>query len=135
MSETFEQRYAKKRAAQLKNPVFVTRLTTTEINEELCRVMEAAGITRAELAEKMGVHRQFVTKMLNGNSNVTLLTLIKAVLAMDAELSFSIKPMKANTAQCDDSEWNVIPFPKAHGHGEAAISCSLSAQEALWRTG
>jgi len=54
------------------------------------RLMKAQGVSRAELARRMGVSRAYVTKLLNGNANITLETLAKFSLALNANLHLAV---------------------------------------------
>ncbi len=54
--------------------------------EDLHRLMERAGINRAELAEAAGVSPAFVSKVLNGSNNYTLKTMAKLARAVGAVL-------------------------------------------------
>ena len=46
-----------------------------DLTEQLCEIMEAKGITRADLARQLGKSRAWVTKVLRGDHNVTLKTI------------------------------------------------------------
>lgn len=84
--ETFQQQLA----VLMTKPSFLTEQLLIEINEEFCRIMEEQRISRAELAERMGVKPQFITRILNGNPNITLLTLVKVATALHAKLGFAL---------------------------------------------
>ncbi|MFL5483247.1 MAG: helix-turn-helix domain-containing protein [Gemmatimonadaceae bacterium] len=43
--------------------------------EAIARAMESSGITRAALAERLGCHKSFVTRVLSGPQNMTLATM------------------------------------------------------------
>ena len=47
-----------------------------DITDNICREMEHSEINRVELAERLNVSPPAVTKILNGNSNFTLKTLL-----------------------------------------------------------
>ncbi len=57
------------------------------INEEIVAQMEAKGITRTELARRLGVDKSYVTRMLNGMPNMTLKTLVSVASALDCRVS------------------------------------------------
>ncbi|HEX3067410.1 MAG TPA: helix-turn-helix transcriptional regulator [Thermoanaerobaculia bacterium] len=57
------------------------------INEEIVAQMEAKGITRTELARRLGVDKSYVTRMLNGMPNMTLKTLVSVASALDCQVS------------------------------------------------
>jgi len=61
--------------------------------EELLTLMKGQGINRTQLAEHMGVGSPRVTAMLNGSSNFTLETLIRAGRAVGANLEQTLVPV------------------------------------------
>lgn len=60
--------------------------------EELLQFMKREGINRSELAERMGVPPSRITKMLSGDSNLTIDTLVRAGAAVGAELKQTFVP-------------------------------------------
>jgi plasmid maintenance system antidote protein VapI len=56
------------------------------ITNRLIELMEEQGVSRSELAKRMGVQPSRVTAMLSGTSNLTIDTLVRAGLALGAEL-------------------------------------------------
>ena len=65
------------------DPLFLAERLLTEINEEICRLMNEQGVSRAELARRLGVSRQLITRMLHGNANMTIMTLVKVATALN----------------------------------------------------
>ncbi len=63
-----------------------------EIVEELLQFMKREGINRSELADRMGVGPSRITAMLNGTSNLTIDTLVRAGLAVGADLAQTFVP-------------------------------------------
>lgn len=63
--------------------------------EELVGGMEKAGISRAELARRLGTSPAYVTKVLRGNANFTLVSLVKLARAVGGELRISIEPPRS----------------------------------------
>jgi transcriptional regulator with XRE-family HTH domain len=63
-----------------------------EITEEICKQMKANSITRTELAERLNSSKAYVTKMLRGNSNFTLESLVKIAEALGCELNVRMCP-------------------------------------------
>ncbi len=64
-----------------------------DITDNICREMEHSEINRVELAERLNVSPPAVTKILNGNSNFTLKTLlsISDALGLDLKIDFRKK--------------------------------------------
>ena len=62
------------------------------IVEELCKLMKREGINRSQLAERMNVPPSRITKMLSGDSNLTIDTLVRAGRAVGADLAQTFVP-------------------------------------------
>ncbi len=56
----------------------------SEFGEDVCRLMDEQGVSRAELARRLGTSRAYVTKLLGGNANFTLQTMAKVAMALGA---------------------------------------------------
>lgn len=59
------------------------------VSEEINRIMLKEGVSKSELAEKMGVSRPYVTKLLRG-ANVSLQTLSKVASALGYKTCISM---------------------------------------------
>lgn len=55
--------------------------------------MESCGITRTDLAEKIGTSPAYVTKILRGDTNFTLESMVKIAQALDCEMDFELRPL------------------------------------------
>jgi plasmid maintenance system antidote protein VapI len=64
------------------DPEYVAEGLALEITEEACRIMLEKGISRARLAELMGVSRAYVTRTLNAPPNLTLKSIAQLALAL-----------------------------------------------------
>jgi transcriptional regulator with XRE-family HTH domain len=60
--------------------------------EDLARVMEREGVSRAELARRLGATPAYVTKILRGNVNFTLATMVRLARALGGELQVKLTP-------------------------------------------
>jgi transcriptional regulator with XRE-family HTH domain len=58
-----------------------------DITERICELMEVRGINRKQLAEIIGSSPAFITKILNGNSNFTLKTMLSLADALGCKLA------------------------------------------------
>ncbi len=63
-----------------------------EATELVSRLMEEQGLTKAELARRMGKSRAWLTQLLNGSANMTLRTLAEVLVEMDAEARLQARP-------------------------------------------
>src|SRR3989338_8971004 len=72
------------------DPDFQAAGSAFEIMEQASLLMESAGISRSELAERMNVSRPYVTRLLKAPSNLTLRTMWQLALSLDAKVSVGI---------------------------------------------
>jgi len=80
-----------------------------EFTESLTVVMEAQGVTRAELARRLGVSAAYVTKMLRGNANFTLRSMVRAARALHA--TFRPRLERPVGEGLDRGEWRIARGP------------------------
>ena len=73
-----------------------------DFTEDLCRWMEEKGVSRAELARRIGTSPAYVTKILRGNSNFTLASMVRIAMALESELRIHLAPRGAMTRWIDD---------------------------------
>ena len=74
------------------DPEYRTELLLIELNDQICAQMERTGMSRADLARKLGVSRAAVTRMLNGSPNMTLKKLVTVALALGVQVSVELRP-------------------------------------------
>jgi transcriptional regulator with XRE-family HTH domain len=85
------------------------RVTETKIDEEMLAVvtrvtnevswyMRERGLTRADLASRMGVSPGRVSQILGGGENLTLRTLAALSTALDARFDIQLSALKAADA-------------------------------------
>ncbi|HTW90577.1 MAG TPA: helix-turn-helix transcriptional regulator [bacterium] len=68
----------------------------------LVRLLEARGVKRTELAEKLGTNRGYVTRILNTEYNLSIETMAKIALALDARVTLNLQPRRrARTSPAD----------------------------------
>ena len=73
-----------------------------EFTEELFRVMEEKKVNRSELARRIGTSQAYVTKVLRGNANFTLSTMVKLAQALEMDVKIHLAPPGAFTVWKDD---------------------------------
>jgi len=79
-------------------------LAILEVTEEVARRMEELGISRAELARRLGTSAAYVTKVLRGNANFTLATIAKLARALESEVRFRLSPRRPEEEGVDHAE-------------------------------
>lgn len=64
-----------------------------EATEVLCELLDREGVSRAELARRLGKSRGFVTQTLSGEKNLTLKTLAHFATVLGYRLSVGAMPL------------------------------------------
>ena len=60
--------------------------------EGLHKTMEANGVTRSDLARRLGVSPAYITKVLRGNVNFTVDSMVRLVRAAGGEVRVRVAP-------------------------------------------
>lgn len=63
-----------------------------DFTEGICEIMENKGISRADLARRLGKSRAWVTKLLRGDRNLTLKTIVDVFWALDHTTTIKAQP-------------------------------------------
>jgi transcriptional regulator with XRE-family HTH domain len=63
--------------------------------EDLVALMKSRGLTRTALAEKMGTSPAYITKILRGDTNFTLDSMVRIAQALDCEITVGLRPLAA----------------------------------------
>jgi len=82
-----------------KDPEFIVDYTKGKIIEDILRLMELKSISESYLAKKMHKSRRYIRKILNGQNNFSVETLVKLACVLDSEIS--IKMVLINTKSGD----------------------------------
>jgi len=100
------------------------------ITEQICKKMKEKNINRSRLAEILNVSPAAVTKILNGNSNFTLRTLLSLSDALDSELTVQLRD---NICEADSYNSTIRevasssdPFPTRDKDAIPFISCDTT---------
>jgi plasmid maintenance system antidote protein VapI len=83
-----------------------------EFTEQVIAQMQAAGITRAALAKKIGVAPAYVTKILRGETNFTLDTMVKIAHALGCEYRCHLQPQGMTSQWFDVMHTGKVNKPK-----------------------
>lgn len=100
------------------DPEFVLEGVVLDTTEQICKRMDEIGITRAELAQRLGVSRQYVTKLLNGKPNLTLKSLVDIAMALDTDITINVGGSHASRDAVVKPSSRKKPADKAHEKGE-----------------
>jgi transcriptional regulator with XRE-family HTH domain len=73
---------------------FRIELVKHEISEMIYRAIDNEGVSKAELAARLGTSRSYVTKMLQGTANFTLDSLYRIAEALNCEFRLDLIPKR-----------------------------------------
>ncbi len=82
-------------------PEYWVEYTKLVFSEEIGRMMDERGVSQAELARRLGTSRAYVAKVLRSTANLTLATMAKLALALDARVDLSLVPREKHASSLD----------------------------------
>jgi transcriptional regulator with XRE-family HTH domain len=74
------------------DPRFIAEGMKLAFADDLVRLLEARGLKQTELAEKLGTNRGYITRVLDTEYNLTIETMARIALALDARISLRMLP-------------------------------------------
>ncbi|MBN2464614.1 helix-turn-helix transcriptional regulator [candidate division WOR-3 bacterium] len=94
--------YDSRRSEFEKDPEYWVEEMRFAFSDEVGRMMEERGVTRAELARRLQTSPAYVTRLFRAMFNPTLLTLAKVAVALDAKVSLHLSPAEAEATHWFD---------------------------------
>lgn len=76
------------------DPRYALEDVLLDFSEMICKAMEEQGISKSELAKKMGKQPSWLSRILGANHNLTFLTAVEIASTLNMELNISWKPIK-----------------------------------------
>ena len=98
----------------------------TQLTNEITWYMRERGLTRADLAARMGVSPGRVSQILGGGENLTLRTLAALATALDARFDFELSSLKTGDAYTGRSGAGSAPTANHHSFPRAQHQQSTS---------
>jgi transcriptional regulator with XRE-family HTH domain len=95
----------------------------------LHQALAQAGITRTELARRLGVHKSGVTNILNGDDSLRTDTIATYLCAMGFELKIAMVPLGATRKQFEDETRQALSMLDGTTKSRVALLSGLSAEE------
>jgi transcriptional regulator with XRE-family HTH domain len=83
--------------AKERDSYWVARAIAT-FTEEFHRLAEEGKISRAELARRLGTSPAYITKILRGNVNFTVETMVRLARAVGGQLHLHVRPQEQEMA-------------------------------------
>jgi transcriptional regulator with XRE-family HTH domain len=102
-----------------RDPEYWTQLAILEVTEEIFATMERQGVSRAELARRLGTSAAYITKILRGSANFTIESLARITRALGGEFRFHVAPKGTIT------KWKDVASSSKHSRSHSDASSSL----------
>ena len=87
----YQSRFLAAADEDLDSVEYLAELQFIALAEKICVAMEMRGLTKSGLARAMGVRESYVTKLLSGAENLTLLTMTKVSKALGVNLTVDLQ--------------------------------------------
>ncbi len=78
-----------------------------EVTEFICEVMEEDGVSRAELARRLGTSPANVSQVLDGERNMTISTISDIFFHLNREIKVSAELLEPARQNCDPQVFDV----------------------------
>jgi plasmid maintenance system antidote protein VapI len=99
------------------DPEFIAEGLAIKVTDEMLECLEQKGLSQSWLAEKMGVSRALISRILNAPPNMTLLTIAKIAVALGTtpDVCLNSEPWRLSTLSTiknvpnakDDKIWQI----------------------------
>jgi transcriptional regulator with XRE-family HTH domain len=90
---TLEERFKQQLWLDLQNPEYLKEWLVYDLSEQILAVLSQEGLSRADLAARLGVSRQYVTKLINRTPNLTLRSLAEIAAALGRQVTVRLEPL------------------------------------------
>jgi len=93
-----------------------------DLTEKICRKMDEKGINRTQLANRLDVTPAAITKILKGNSNFTLKTLLSLADALEMDLKIEFEEKNLQNYQIILKSASICRFEELRPVGSGSMS-------------
>ncbi len=72
------------------DPQFIAEGLLLDINEQLVKLLQEQGVSKSVLAQRLGVSNAYISKLLNGNENLTIKQLVKIATVLGCKIDVAL---------------------------------------------
>ncbi|MCY3020138.1 MAG: helix-turn-helix transcriptional regulator [Planctomycetota bacterium] len=131
MRETELQCFTKKTQGMR---LFQQERAILQVTELICQLMQEQGVSRSQLAKRLGKTNGYVTQLLDGETNMTLRTVSDVFLCLGHAVSVEGAPIKASVTQRGGVARNVS-LANAHPPDGGMLRLPVSQAKSATKTG
>ena len=91
-----------------------------DVTEGIVKRMIEQGVRRTDLAERLGTSRAYVTKLLDGQENMTLKTLVRVANALEMKVDAKFVPRERSAKASKKPRVKTAVGPRMRGGSPAA---------------
>lgn len=74
------------------DPEYLAECAIVEFTEDMAKRMDELGVSRSELARRLDTTPAYITKILRGNANFTLKSMVRIASALESEFKSHMQP-------------------------------------------
>jgi transcriptional regulator with XRE-family HTH domain len=93
-----------------------------DVTEGIVKRMIEQGVRRTDLAERLGTSRAYVTKLLDGQENMTLKTLVRVANALDMKVDTKFVPRERAAKAAKKPRVKTAVGPRMLGGSPAKVA-------------
>jgi len=105
-------------------PEFEVEGLLLDLNAQISSAMQVHDVSRSELAARLGTSRAYVTKLLDGQENMTLKTLVRVANALEMKVDAKFVPRERAAKVAKKPQAKTASGAKMRGVAAAATESS-----------
>jgi transcriptional regulator with XRE-family HTH domain len=98
---TLEEEFLRQLAIDLRDPEYLREWLIFDLSEQILAILSQEGLSRADLAARLGVSRQYVSKLINRTPNLTLRSLAEIAAALGRQVTVRLEPLPVSSATAE----------------------------------
>lgn len=104
-----------------------------DFTHDLLRTMARQGVSKSDLARRLGTSPAYVTKILRGNANFTLLSMVKLARALNSEVRVHVAEDGTITRWQDQPTWALHTGAPMGLKSNRLVFANPSSKERAWQ--
>jgi len=98
-----------------RDPDYELEKLLLDVNEAIVERMHTLALRKVDLAKMLGVSRAWVTKLLNGNENVTLATLVRVANVLGVQVAIDLVSYEVLNGSVEEPSQDEFDYEVSEG--------------------